>query len=105
MFSKSIGAAILCVAFGMIGPVAAQPATDMQSATKVTETSVTMPDGSIVVTRRETVSAGWTSISPTPPLRTGSPNMVTGGVGGYIGGRDILGVTPPYNVKLPLSMQ
>ena len=102
MSKTSLFAAIACgVILGLAGPVSAQPTTTSTQG-NVTETRTTMPDGSIVITRREVVTVGARRVGP--PMRFEAFPMqssVAGQVGGAIGGYYINGTTPPDNRALP----
>jgi len=145
MLKTTIGTALLCGTLGISGPVAAQPnaapgttALAQNPTEGITESSVTMPDGSVVTTRRETVrvlatrkaeqkldpTEGITESSVTMPdgsvvttrretvrviaLREAVYNPFAGikfccsagGIGGAIGGRDVIGTSPLDSYKL-----
>lgn len=68
-------------------------------AEEITETSVTTQDGSVVTTHRETV---WV-IAPRDgvyPLAGVKLCCVSGGIGGAIGGRDVIGSSALDSYKL-----
>jgi hypothetical protein len=101
VLKTSLFAALVCgTILGLAGPVSAQPITTTNG--NVTETRTTMPDGSIVITRRETVTVGARRVGPvlqTNPLPM--QTAVAGQVGGAIGGYYINGTTPADNRALP----
>ncbi|MSP94305.1 MAG: hypothetical protein EXR00_03465 [Alphaproteobacteria bacterium] len=103
----SLFAALVCgTILGLAGPVSAQPDTTTSTQGNITETRTTMPDGSIVITRRETVTVGARRIGP--PMKT-EPlpwyTAVSGQMGGALGGYYINGTTPPDNRVLPGEYQ
>ena len=101
MLKTSFFAALVCgTILGLAGPVQAQTTTNTQG--NVTETRTTMADGSIVITRRETVVVGARRVGP--PMRFEAFPMqssVAGQIGGALGGYYINGTTPPDNRALP----
>lgn len=105
MLKTSLFAAIACgTLLGLVGPVSAQPTTTNTQG-NVTETRTTMPDGSIVITRRETVVVGARRVGPAMRFE-GFPAQFSsaGQVGGAIGGYYINGTTPPDNRALPAEI-
>jgi hypothetical protein len=77
-----------------------EAARNPDPAEEITETSVTMPDGSVVTTRRETVRIIASREAVYNPLAGIKLCCVPGGIGGAIGGRDVIGTSPLDSYKL-----
>ena len=111
--NKSLTAALISAAMGLAAPAVAQSSVtindpDARGLTIVTKAPegpvvVARDDGSQVVTQR-IVRKQWVipTLCNTNTIRnkSGLPN-VSGGVGGSIGGRMILGSSPADDVPLP----
>ena len=104
LLNKSLLAAFLGAAMGFAAPALAQtsPATNV-TVVADSSTTVVRPDGSTVVTERvvtrRTVVSTACNFDSIRNL-SGVPN-VSGGIGGSIGGRMILGTTSAQDVPLP----
>ena len=104
LLNKSLMAALMGAAMGFAAPALAQSSPVTNGAVVAdTSTSVVRDDGSTVVTRRVVTRREVVPIAcnfNTTRNVSGVPN-VSGGIGGSIGGRMILGTTSALDVPLP----
>jgi hypothetical protein len=108
LLNKSLMAAFVGAAMGFAAPALAQSGPSNAPGVTTDSTTVARADGSTVVTNR--VVTRRVMVVPNGCDRSVRPNLsglrnVSGGIGGSIGGRMILGATPADDVPLPGSCE